>query len=404
MKTRVPKPPSYLRHKTRNKAFVLIRDENGKRRQVYLSGLFNSPESRRAYRQIVAAYMTGELIPPSGGSAERNPGIGIEELVSRFLHWASGYYKKPDGTPTGEFSNFKFAVRPLLALYRDESVSRFGPLKLKKVREEMISHGSARTYINSQVRRLKQIFKWGVAEELVPPTVYHGIQTVVGLKRGRTEAPETDPILPAEWSDVKAVLPKVSRQIAAMIQIQWQCGCRPSEVCQMRTGDIDRKGPIWLYRPQVHKTQHHNRIRTIVLGPKAQQVLKPFLRLDPNQYLFQSAEVDAERRHVMRQSRKSRVQPSQILRGEEVLRNPRRKFKPCFSVSSYNQCIRRACKEAEVQHWSANQLRHACATRLRAELGLEAARTVLGHSDAATTLIYAERDLNLAIAAMTKFG
>jgi integrase len=37
-------------------------------------------------------------------------------------------------------------------------------------------------------------------------------------------------------------------------------------------------------------------------------------------------------------------------------------------------------------------LRHAAATRIRAEYGIEAARIILGHSSAVTSEIYAEID------------
>ncbi|QDT14610.1 tyrosine-type recombinase/integrase [Alienimonas californiensis] len=46
--------------------------------------------------------------------------------------------------------------------------------------------------------------------------------------------------------------------------------------------------------------------------------------------------------------------------------------------------------------WSPNQLRHTCATQLRAKYGIELTRTVLGHSDIGTSEIYAERDLAAA--------
>ena len=49
-------------------------------------------------------------------------------------------------------------------------------------------------------------------------------------------------------------------------------------------------------------------------------------------------------------------------------------------------------------------LRHAAATRLRHEMGIEAARVVLGHTSASTTEIYAEVDRLNAIDAMRKHG
>jgi site-specific recombinase XerC len=50
------------------------------------------------------------------------------------------------------------------------------------------------------------------------------------------------------------------------------------------------------------------------------------------------------------------------------------------------------------------QLRHTRATELQARFGVEAARVVLGHSDVATTQIYAERDLAAAAAVMKEVG
>ena len=42
--------------------------------------------------------------------------------------------------------------------------------------------------------------------------------------------------------------------------------------------------------------------------------------------------------------------------------------------------------------------------RVRREIGLDAARVVLGHGDSDTTTVYAERDLELAREAMARLG
>ena len=55
-------------------------------------------------------------------------------------------------------------------------------------------------------------------------------------------------------------------------------------------------------------------------------------------------------------------------------------------------------------HFTPNQLRHTAATWLRAEIGIDAARTVLGHTSASTTEIYAEQDERSAIEAMAAYG
>jgi hypothetical protein len=79
-----------------------------------------------------------------------------------------------------------------------------------------------------------------VAEELVPPSVYHGLQAVSGLKKGRTEARETCPIRPVAEEHVEAVLPMRTPPVRAMVQVQRLSGMRPCEVVIMRPCDIDR--------------------------------------------------------------------------------------------------------------------------------------------------------------------
>lgn len=71
-----------------------------------------------------------------------------------------------------------------------------------------------------------------------------------------------------------------------MIELLRLTGMRPGEVVQMRTADLDMAGAVWSYVPQKHKTQHHGHERVVYLGPKAQEVLRPWLRADREAYLF----------------------------------------------------------------------------------------------------------------------
>ena len=64
----------------------------------------------------------------------------------------------------------------------------FGPLALNAVRGHMVKLCWARSYINPQIGRVRRMFRWGVENELVPPSVLHGLQAVAGRRRGKTEA------------------------------------------------------------------------------------------------------------------------------------------------------------------------------------------------------------------------
>jgi hypothetical protein len=69
----------------------------------------------------------------------------------------------------------------------------------------------------------------------------------------------------------------------------------------------------------------------------------------------------------------------------------------CYKESSYRQVIKRACRRLRIPTWRPNQLRHNAATVIRRQFGLEAARVILGHQAAATSEIYAEKDLAFAM-------
>ena len=83
------------------------------------------------------------------------------------------------------------------------------------------------------------MFKWAVADELIPPSIYHGLQAVTGLTYGRSAARETEPVKPVPDLHVAVVLPFVSPHVAAMIVLQRLSGMRAGEVVIMRPCDID---------------------------------------------------------------------------------------------------------------------------------------------------------------------
>lgn len=58
----------------------------------------------------------------------------------------------------------------------------------------------------------------------------------------------------------------------------------------------------------------------------------------------------------------------------------------------------------KARRWHPHRLRHAAATTIRAQYGLEAAQVVLGHQKADVTQVYAERDLGKAAEVMRRIG
>src|SRR5262249_635585 len=147
---------------------------------------------------------------------------------------------------------------------------------LKAVRNEMIATGLARGVINQRIGRIRRVFRWAVENELVPPSVFHGLQAVRGLQRGRTEAKETEPVKPVAEETFRAALRPLLPTLVAMAELQWLTGMRPGEVVKMRTCDLEMSGEIWFYRPSRHKSQWRGHDRVVPLGPRAQEILKPW--------------------------------------------------------------------------------------------------------------------------------
>ena len=175
-----------------------------------------------------------------------------------------------------------------------------------------------------------------------------------------------------------------------MVRFQRLTGARPAEVCLLRPCDVDRSGDVWVYKLPKHKTLHHGKERKVYIGPRAQDILRPYLLRKCDDYCFE---------------------PKWKRSG------------PRYSTDSYRRAIHRACerrwakrkKEWEKQNpseqfkeqlvkWSPNQLRHSAGTAIRAEFGVEHAQAILGHSNLSTTEIYAERSQSRAIEVARSLG
>jgi site-specific recombinase XerD len=387
--------PSYRLHRPTGLAVVTI---DG--RDVYL-GKHGTPESRAEYDRQIARWLA------NGRRGDPRSDASVVELMARYVRHADSYYVK-DGRPTGEPGMVRLSLRPLARLYGDTPAKDFGPTALKAVRQAHIDAGLCRNEVNRRAQHVVRFFRWCVENELVPSAVLHALKAVPGLKRGRCDVRESEPVRAVADAAVDAIRPHVSRQVWAMVELQRLTGMRPGEAILMRTMDLDVTGPVWEYVPGRHKTEHHGRERRVYLGPKAQEVVRPWLRADLAAYLFSPAEAEAER----------------------MGRPARPGLGARYTVRSYHKSIARGCDRAHphptlegvakdeltpdraadlkewrrAHRWHPNRLRHNAATRLRREFGLDVARVILGHSSPAVTEVYAEVDRAKAVDVMGRVG
>jgi integrase len=387
--------PKYRLHKGSGQALVQI---NGKR--VYL-GKYGTEQSKERYRKLVAEWLASGQRPAvtSPTVSSRTTPVPVNELILAFWQHAQTRYVK-NGQPTSEICSYKTALKPVRRLYGQGLVTNFGPLALVACRQQLIDAGICRKRINQHVTRIRHVFKWGVAHELVPETIWRALCSIEGLRFG--EAVETKPVKPVPEQHVDSVKPHVTPQIWGMVNLQLWTGCRPGEACLVRGIDLKMQGNVWEYRPHSHKTEHHEKVRVIYLGPQAQAIIKPWLRSDLYAYLFSPRE--AREWYQNERARNRRTPRSSADEGRKRRRNPKRAPAERYSTRAYDHAISRACKRAEVPAWTPNQLRHNAATRIRGAYGIEAARVILGHSSAVTSEIYAEVDREKAQEIMRRIG
>lgn len=344
----------------------------------------------------------------------------IATLACLYLQYADEYYVDPDGKQTNEASNIRYSLTPLTELFASLPVEEFGPLRLIEVRDRMIAKSWSRRMINQRIGRIKRMFKWAVSRQFISPLIYQGLLTVEGLKQGRSAAKETEKRKPVAEEHVYAVLPYMTPVVAAMVELQLLTGMRPGEVCQVKPCDIDRSGKVWHYYPEKHKNAYRNMERIVSIGPRGQEILRPFLLRPAEAFCFSPAEADQHRRAKLTAQRKTplscgnkvgsnrrenpQVSPGEVYDSAAFAKAVR------YAIDAINKEIKEKAEEEGIKNpklipeWTPYQLRHTAATKVRKEMGYETAGATLGHTNMSATTIYAERNQGLADEAARRLG
>jgi integrase len=382
--------PSYRRHRASGQAVVTL---NGV--DHYL-GPWNTEASRAEYDRVTSEWLVrGRRLSSHHGADPL-----MKELIL-------GFYGHCVATMRDvEIEKVKLAMKPVRSLYGETKVSEFKAVAYRAVRSHLIKSGLAISTIRDRMGIVRRMIAWGVEHEMAPAESLQRIEAVGGLRAGRDGVKPSRKIRPAPPEHIQAILPHLNATVRAMVEIQALTGMRPGEIWVMTTGQIDRTPDVygnWWYSPTKHKTVDMGRDRKIPLGPKAQAVLKPWLRADPDAILFSPIEASARHYEEQRQSRKTPLYPSSRKRRGKK-RGPKRVPKQTYNKNSYALAIERGCVRAGVPVFRPNQIRHTLGTKVRREFSLEHAQVVLGHAKADVSQRYAERDMALAGEVAAKIG
>jgi integrase len=376
---KIPKQLAIFRQKRRGRqdtAFTVI---DGRR--IHL-GIYGTPEAEKEYRRVVAEWNTGIIAPKQTSTAD----ITVAELVLRFLK------ERQQKVSHTQWDNERRAAIVLVSLYGDLDAVAFDVNCLRTVRNEFIQKGYVRQKINWRVRVVQLVFRWGVSYKLVPANVHHELKTLMPIKKGEYDLPESRKRPIVSLADIEKTLAKLSPVIRAMVIIHLATAARPTEVCEMRIENIDRQSEnLWAVKLDHHKTDHLENAETkiLYLAKPEIDVLLPLIGERTEGYIFRPSDTiryEKERRATGAVFVKK--QPSRAARDAERAQNPKLEIGECYHFSAYRKAVYRACDRAGIARWFPYQLRHTGITLIGLEHGVGAAQHTAGHKDIKMTLRY----------------
>ena len=429
--------PQMRQHKPTNTARITIAGK------VHSLGRWASDEAQMRYDTFIAAYVTSGrssiqaaqavLGKPAPGrrpvvsialaptapapQADASGGLTVGELCARYLRHIKATI--PEGRRCSRYERGVAASRALRPLATFPA-ARFGTRAFLEARQRLIdtpmtprslpAKGQppeppkrlSRRYVNDVMQAVRQMFDWGVLQELVPDDRAAALRIVKPLQMGESKARETAPRKPVRPSVVRATLPYLTAEVADLVWFIRLTGCRPSEARRMKLCRIrDRHRSVWRYVPKRHKTSRHGKQRHIAIGPQARAIIEAHVAgRSPTDYVF------TPQRSVPARKGKPGTIPMKA-------RQPSPRVGRNFKKDAINRAVHRAIVKANedeqrqgppIPHWTPYQLRYTRLREIRKAAGREAAQAIAGHSAATMTDHYAPANWGRAARAAERTG
>jgi integrase len=410
--------PAYRQHKASGQAVVTL---NGV--DFYL-GDWKSESSRAKYDRLVGEWINrGRRLP---NASDADGGRLIKEVIV-------GYYSHIEATlPAVEVEKIKPVLTIVKKMYGELPAAQFNAISYAAIRLKLVESGRMTpgrrrrrprdsssppppkkptdprlcvSTVRARLGAIRRMIAWGVSREMIPDKVPNLIDAFEKAEPLRVRTGALKPvrkIKPAPEEHINAILPHLNPTVRAMVELQFLTGARGGEIWRLTTGQIDRSAEPWVYEPATHKTAEQGKDRFITFGPRAQEIVKCWLKADPGRPLFSPIEATEAQYAKRRAERVTPMTPSQRARKRKD--NPQVKPRAMYDKNSYKQAIERACIRAGVPVFRPHQIRHCYATKVRRDFGPEAAQVMLGHSRIDTTERYAEKNLAIARDIAAKIG
>ena len=352
-----------------------------------------------------ASHSAAKVVPPlSSASAQAasacvDPAvITVVEVIVRYLPWLAKQYKP---VSQSHVEAAKGALKLLRGTFAHLAADEFSVRHLMQLRDAMIAKGWCRIYVNRQIDRVRDLFRWATETELIPGTRSFRLASMKNLQRGHPGVREGKEVEGAPDADILACIERMPEVLDDMLRLLRWTGARPKEMMQMRWCDIRKgDGPVWWYHPENHKTKHKGKKRRICLCGEAQKVLEKYADVAPDEVIL--SPILAERLRSARRAatRKTPRWPSHLeVNARKKKPIAERKVAPraAYDDGSLRQAVRRACVAAGVPVFTPYQVRHAAAAKILSQTGnMESVRAVLGHSHVNMSAHYAGIDDGMA--------
>ncbi len=364
-------PPALLHHRASGRAYCRIDDVNHYLGAWDVARDEPSPEARAAYARLVARLAAGQTPSEPRNNAAI---LTVTQVVAAWLD-----AEAPRLAPK-QRKLYLLSLKPLLRLYGPTEAADFDAEALEALQlacatgswltPEERTPGPGRwrpptdwcaNVCNQRLGYVKTVWRWAERRKLVPPGSWANLRTVPGLRKTDRRVRHTARRRPATWDEVRAIARCAVAPVRALLLLMWWSGLRPAEAYTLTAAELDRSGDVWVYRPGKHKTAHLDVARQVAIGPKGQAVLRPWLALasSPDAILFRPV------------GRSRGVRPE------------------AYNDRSFAKAVAKAARKAGLEGVTAYCVRHAFKLRISRLYGLDAARTVMGHSAVSMTAQYA---------------
>jgi hypothetical protein len=173
-------------------------------------------EAPQQFAEDLATWLAnGRRFPREVVETEAGASFTLRDLVNGYAAFTVGEYG-PEWHENNE-ARVRLALASVLDLYGDVPAVEFGPLKLKAVREHLVSLKRddritpqlSVTTINERMRIIRTAFAWAVSDELVRASVLEGLNAVKTLRQGKPGTRGERKVLPVHRAagDFRVVKP-----------------------------------------------------------------------------------------------------------------------------------------------------------------------------------------------------